>query len=84
MNKYLPILVSFWLCTGIIVSGSSQQLASGLQVFNGPNQQNLSGLKDFIIYRNNPDTILSEGYFDTYWKITKEQEAELTNISGVL
>jgi poly(3-hydroxybutyrate) depolymerase len=34
MNKYLPILVSFWLCTGIIVSGSSQQLASGPQVMS--------------------------------------------------
>lgn len=34
MNKYLPILVSFWLCTGIVVPGSSKQLASGPQVLN--------------------------------------------------
>ena len=34
MNKYLPILISFWLCTGIIVSGSSQHVASGPQVLS--------------------------------------------------
>ncbi|WP_158859692.1 carboxylesterase family protein [Lunatibacter salilacus] len=51
--------------------------------FTGPAQQNLPRFKDFMIYRDNPDTILSEGYFDTYWKITREQEAELKTIPSV-
>lgn len=52
--------------------------------FTDPTQHDLPRFKDFMIYRDNPDNILSEVYFDNYWQITSEQEAELRKIPGLL
>jgi hypothetical protein len=48
-----------------------------------PTQQNLPQFKDFMIYRDNPDTILIYGYADTFWQPLGEKEIELTAHSSV-
>lgn len=40
--------------------------------------QFLGNYKDFILYKNSVDEILSEGYFTNDWKLTDEQRRKLT------
>lgn len=51
--------------------------------FVGPTQRNLPQFKDFMIYRDDPDTILVDGYFDTFWQLPRDKESELTALPSV-
>jgi hypothetical protein len=48
-----------------------------------PKADNLKNLKDFVLFREYSDNIVSEGYFNNEWKIPAE-EASKMKLSGVL
>ncbi len=51
--------------------------------FLSPVMNILSNYKDFILFKNTPDNIVSEGYFDNDWKLPADEAAKM-KASGVI
>ena len=51
--------------------------------FLSPVMNILSDYKDFILFKNTPDNIVSEGYFDNDWKLPADEAAKM-KASGVI
>lgn len=59
------------------------QAAQGGMAFSTSASNALAGLKDFILFRNTPDQVISEGYFNSNWEIPAGEKAKL-EASGVI
>lgn len=48
--------------------------------FMGSNIEVLKNFKDFILFKESPDNIISEGYFDNNWKLPSEASSAMKNL----
>jgi hypothetical protein len=53
--------------------------------FMGSKIEMLKNYKDFILFKDSPDNIISEGYFDNNWKLPAEaiSALETSGVTGI-
>jgi hypothetical protein len=63
---------------------SKQGEGASVRSFLNPKADHLKNVKDFVLFREYSDNIISEGYFDNEWKIPSEEAAIMKSSGAVV